>query len=421
MAKTLETQGVSLDTNPGTVSEPLSTKNSALPDLDASKLTIQLTPNPKEVPAEGFNPSWRHDLTTDHMITCTWTDETGWQTPALVPYGPFQIMPTASVLHYATECFEGMKCYRGYDNKLRLFRPQLNAARMLMSSTRIALPPFNPEELVKLIYKLVATDGGKWLPKPGSFFYIRPTSIATHPALGVQKPREALLYVICCAFPTLDAKPMKLLASEGQAVRAWPGGWGYAKVGANYGPSLMASDEAQKQGFNQILWLFGEENYVTEAGASNFFVLWRNKETQKLELITAPLTDKLILDGVTRRSVLELARERLTKAGAVEGLEEIEVVERKYTMDEVALAAEEGRLVEGFAAGTAFFVVAVSLVSYKGKDIIFPNKGTNADGTGVYGGAIKKWLKDTMFGNEEGKKEWVMVIDEKDSAYNQQQ
>jgi branched-chain amino acid aminotransferase len=115
----------------------------------------------------------------------------------------------------------------------------------------------------------------------------------------------------------------------------------------------LASDEAQKRGFNQILWLFGEEGYVTEAGASNFFVLWRNKETNRLELITAPLTDKLILDGVTRRSVLELARERLTKAGAVEGLEDIDVVERKYTMDEIAEASEQGRLVEGFAAGTA--------------------------------------------------------------------
>jgi branched-chain amino acid aminotransferase len=116
----------------------------------------------------------------------------------------------------------------------------------------------------------------------------------------------------------------------------------------------MASDEAQKQGFNQILWLFGEEGFVTEAGASNFFVIWRNKTTNKLELVTAPLTDKLILDGVTRRSVLELARERLTAGGSgVEGLEDLEIVERKYTMDELVEAADEGRLVEGFAAGTA--------------------------------------------------------------------
>jgi branched-chain amino acid aminotransferase len=118
-------------------------------------------------------------------------------------------------------------------------------------------------------------------------------------------------------------------------------------VGANYGPSLLATNEARERGFGQILWLYGPEGYCTEAGASNFFVVWRTKEAEgaKLQLVTAPLDDKLILDGVTRRSVVELARERL--AG------EVEVVERKYTIDEVVEADREGRLIESFAAGTA--------------------------------------------------------------------
>ena len=108
-------------------------------------------------------------------------------------------MPTASVLHYATECFEGLKFYRGHDLKLRLFRPTRNTQRMLNSATRISLPAFDPDELQKLIETLVAVDGEKWLPKsrPGTFLYLRPTMIATAAALGVQKPKEALL----CEFP----------------------------------------------------------------------------------------------------------------------------------------------------------------------------------------------------------------------------
>lgn len=206
-------------------------------DLDASKLTITYTSHPKAYnPNETPSTSWRHDKATDHMITCMWTDEKGWETPELKPYGPLELMPTASVLHYATECFEGMKCYRGFDGKLRLFRPERNADRMLQSAVRVALPPFDEKELVKLVKTLVGVDGKKWLPNPGTCFYVRPTMIGSHPALGVQKPREAMLFIICTAFPILDTKPMKLLASQENTVRAWPGGFGYAKLGANYGP-----------------------------------------------------------------------------------------------------------------------------------------------------------------------------------------
>ena len=286
-------------------------------------------------------------------------------------------MPTASVLHYATECFEGMKFYRGHDGHLRLFRPDRNCRRMLGSAARIALPAFDPDELQKLIVKLVSVDGGKWLPKekPGEFLYLRPTMIANGAGLGVQKPREALLYIIATCFPSFDGpggtremdpvqvlngnlntkvkarKPgLKLLASREDMFRAWPGGFGYAKLGANYGPSLIAQAEAKARGFDQILWLFGKENDVTEAGASNFFIIWRTR-TGKLQLVTAPLDDKIILDGVTRRSVLDLVEERLSGASA--DLEGLEVVERKYKLGEVLEAYEEGRLLEAFAAGTA--------------------------------------------------------------------
>lgn len=318
-------------------------------DLDASKLTYTLTKNPRPVPDEATAFAGNETICSDHMITATWSASSGWAAPELKPYGPLSLMPTASCLHYATECFEGLKAYRGFDGKLRLFRPDCNAQRFLMSSTRISLPGFPPAELERLIIALMAVDGPKWLPRdrPGSFLYIRPAMIGTHQQLGVQAPKEALLFITVSFMPRMDAPQggMKLHTNPEDMVRAWVGGFGYAKLGANYGPSLLATQEARNRGFGQILWLYGPEGYCTEAGASNFFVVWKCKETGRTQLVTAPLDDRLILDGVTRRSIVQLARERLG--------DELEVVERKYTIDEVLEADSEGRMIESFAAGTA--------------------------------------------------------------------
>jgi branched-chain amino acid aminotransferase len=140
---------------------------------------------------------------------------------------------------------------------------------------------------------------------------------------------------------------MKLLAST-DGVRAWPGGVGFATVGANYGPSLMANGEARARGYDQVLWLLNGR--VTEAGASNFFVVWKSKEG-KTQLVTAPLGDKIILDGVTRRSILQLVHERLSQRN--NGLDCVEIVERHFTMEDVVEAVNENRMLEAFAAGTA--------------------------------------------------------------------
>lgn len=130
------------------------------------------------------------------------------------------------------------------------------------------------------------------------------------------------------------------------------------QLGANYAPSLVAQEEANAQGFIQVLWLFGPEDNVTEAGASNFFVIIRNKETGLPELITAPLGD-IILDGVTRRSVLELTRERLQKPS--EEIQPVVAVERPFTMAEMVEASNEGRLLETFVTGTAVSFASLSM------------------------------------------------------------
>jgi branched-chain amino acid aminotransferase len=314
-------------------------------------------------------------------------------------------MPNSSCLHYATQCFEGMKLYRGNDGRLRLFRPVLNVNRFLLSSIRIALPGFNPAQILTLIEKLAAVDGPKWLPAGESerFLYIRPTMIANDPALGIRKPSEALFYVFLSIFPRLDSgnfgKGLKILASREDMVRAWPGGFGFAKVGANYGPTLNGQSEARARGFDQVLWLFGPEGYVTEAGAANFFVVWKSTETGKAQLVTAPLTDGLILDGVTRRSILDLAKERLGS--------ELEVVEQRLTIGDIMKADEEGRLLEAFVSGTAYFIVGVEEITHDDHTVHMPVGDANC---GTYARMMKTWLNDIMWGNVQHS--WGHVIEE---------
>ena len=406
----------SLSTSNGTASLPLSNNlttstpqpskgaETPLAELDASLLQITRTKNPRPVPAMDHPDRDGTKTCTDHMITVDWNSTTGWATPHLKPYGPLELMPTASCLHYATECFEGMKLYRGHDGKLRLFRPEKNCNRMLNSAARIALPGFPPEELLKLVEALCAEDGPQWLPKDaaGHFLYIRPTMIANEAALGVQRPKQALLFIILTCFPRMDEVPggMKLLASKDDMCRAWPGGFGYAKVGANYGPSLVAQGEARALGFHQILWLFGEVGYVTEAGASNFFVVWRTRQEEggRLQLVTAGLKERIVLEGVTRGSVLELAHEKLAVGtGGYEGLEELEIVERKFTIGEVEDAVQEGRMVEAFAAGTAFFVSPIGLIQFRGRNLKIPMKNETG---GDYTTLLKGFLKGIMWGDK---------------------
>lgn len=344
-------------------------------------------------------------------------------------------MPTSSSLHYAIECFEGLKLYRGFDGRLRLFRPLRNAVRMLDSAKRISLPSFGPEEWVKLVAKLCAVDGPKWLPKERSGHFlclsnrtirltstfranvdldIRPTLISNDPSLSIKRPARALFYIVISCFPTIDEreKGLRLLASQADMVRAWPGGFGHVKLGANYGPSMLAGDEAKKKGFEQVLWLFHNENgipEVTEAGASNFMLVWRTQEGQ-MQLVTAPIDRQIILDGITRRSILDLAKERLSINFDDEGGgEKVEILERRLSMDEIVVACEENRIVEAFAVGTSYFVSPVSFIQYGEKALEIPMVEGS---TGVYARLFKTWLKVIMYGLE--KHDWAYLVESKE-------
>ncbi|KAH8428861.1 branched-chain amino acid aminotransferase, cytosolic [Aspergillus melleus] len=371
---------------------------SQLAGLDPAKLAVTKTTTPKELTAAKdlvFGKTF-----TDHMLSIEWSADKGWHTPQIVPYQNLSLDPSACVFHYAFECFEGMKAYKDSKGQIRLFRPDKNMERFNKSSSRIALPTVDGEALTKLIGEFVNLDS-RFIPDArGYSLYLRPTMIGTQKTLGVGPPGSALLFVIASPvgpyYPT-GFKAISLEATD-YAVRAWPGGVGDKKLGANYAPCVLPQLNAASRGFQQNLWLFGEEEYVTEVGTMNLFVALKNKETGQKELVTAPL-DGTILEGVTRDSVLELARERLVPKGWT-------VSERKIRMSEVAEAADEGRLVEVFGSGTAAIVSPVRSISYRGKSVDCGLKENEEAGEIAL--QMKNWIEGIQYGDEDH--HWSYVL-----------
>lgn len=302
---------------------------------------------------------------SDHMLEVDYVVGKGWGKPHISPLHHFSLHPGAKVLHYASELFEGMKAFRGDDDKIRLFRPMENMKRMLSTAERACLPSFDGRELVELIKVLISIDKD-WVPKatraqPASL-YIRPTMIGTEPTLGVQTSATVKLFVLVGPvgpYYATGMAPVKLLADP-RFVRAWPGGSGGFKMGCNYAPTLAVQKIAEQHECQQVLWLFGDNHQLTEVGAMNLFTFWVNEKGEK-ELVTAPLNG-LVLPGITRKSLLELGQ----KWG------EFKVTEREYTMAEVTKALNENRLMEMFGAGTACVVSPVEGILYQGEMLKIP-------------------------------------------------
>jgi len=362
--------------------------SSVASSIDVASLQLTRTETPKT------KPPFDHTLpfggvTSDHMMEVDWAISSGFTAPRIVPVHPLSILPTAPALHYGVQCFEGMKAYRGKDGTVRLFRPDKNMARWNRSCERLALPTFDSDAMIACLKKLVEVDQD-WVPdKEGFSLYLRPTALGTDNVLSVHPSESALFFIITCPVGPYFKNgfaPVKILA-ETSFKRAWPGGMGGHKVGGNYAPGMLPQRLAQEAGYAQVLWLFGDEDIVTEVGSMNLFTHWITPEGKE-QLITAPL-DGTILPGVTRDSILELARE----------WGDCEVVEGTYTMPEVAKAAAEGRLLEVFGAGTAAVISPVELIGYKGEDIKVP---CGADGkVGPLAAKIHKTLTDIHYGRTE--------------------
>jgi len=295
----------------------------------------------------------------DHMLAVEYIGGE-WQQPRVVPYGPLSVSPANSALHYGQAIFEGMKAYRQTDGSVALFRPLDNWRRLNTSAERMAMPTIPEDVFMQGLRELVKLDAG-WVPSAaGSSLYIRPFMFATDGFLGVRPSNTYHFGIITCPVASFFTKPVRV-RFEQQYVRAAPGGAGYAKNAGNYGAAMLPSKLAQQEGYHQLIWTDASEHqYVEESGAMNVMFVIDG-------ILLTPALSTSILDGITRRSVLELARNW-----------GVPVEERRVSSREVVAALQEGRLTEAFGVGTAATVAVIATIGHEGHDYDLPALADNS-------------------------------------------
>jgi branched-chain amino acid aminotransferase len=323
---------------------------------------------------------------TDHMFTVEWTPDAGWHDARVTPYGPLTLDPATAVLHYAQETFEGMKAYRHEDGSIWAFRPEENAARMVRSSHRLALPVLEVEDFVEAVQALVTVDQ-RWVPdqEGEKSLYLRPFMFASEAFLGVRPSQHVTFMVIASPAGSYfkgGVKPVSLWLSE-EYTRAGRGGMGAAKTGGNYASSLLPQSEAIAQGCDQVVFLDGEEGrYVEELGGMNMYFVLKDGR-----IVTPALGT--ILEGITRASIIELAG----KMGH-------QVEERRFSIEEWREGVASGDIVEIFACGTAAVITPVGELRWAGGSAPAPASTELTT-------AIRKALVDVQFGRAEDTFGWM--------------
>ena len=342
-------------------------------------ITVTKTTHPGTLPPAdtlGFG-----SVFTDHMFVMDYTEQAGWHDARIVPYGPLSLSPAASVLHYGTEVFEGMKAYRRPDGGVQLFRPWDNVERLNKSCDRLSLPQLDPDDALEAIRRLVEVDQD-WVPSaPGTSLYIRPFLFSTDPDLALHGVHQAMFVVILSPVGSYfknGLEPVKIMV-ETEDVRAVRGGTGEAKCGGNYGAANRAGDRAIEKGFSQVLWLDGvERKYVEEGGGMNVMFKIAGK-------VVTPMLTGSILNGVTRRSCIAL----LKSWG-------MPVEERLLSVDELFDAAKAGTLEEAWCVGTAAVVSPIGERYYQ-------EQGYVVNGGRI--GELSQKLYDELTGIQWGKRD----------------
>ena len=327
---------------------------------------------------------------TDHMFIMDYTAGQGWHDGRIVPYGPLALEPSAMVLHYAQEVFEGLKAYRTADGTVQLFRPIDNARRLKDSCERLCIPPIPEEDFVEAVKTLVTVDK-EWVPDlPGTSLYIRPFIIATDASLGVHASHSYLFCIITGpvgAYYAAGINPVKIYV-ESDDVRAVKGGTGYTKCGGNYAASIRAGERAEEQGYAQVLWLDGvHRKYIEEVGSMNVMFKIDGK-------IVTPMLTGSVLPGITRRSCIQLLKDW-----------GYDVEERLITAQELFDAAKAGKLDEAWGTGTAAVVSPIGEMGWEDQHVVV---------NGGQIGPITQKLYDTLTGIQWGTQpdphDWVVKL-----------
>ncbi len=329
---------------------------------------------------------------TDHMVAIRWGKDTGWHDAQVMPYGPISLDPAAAVLHYGQEIFEGIKAYRHADGSVWTFRPEANGARLQRSAARLVLPQLPVDLFVESLRQMIAVDAA-WVPdQDEASLYFRPFMIGDEPFLGVRGAQKASYYVIASPAGPYFAKgvaPVAIWLSTDYA-RAAKGGTGAAKCGGNYAASLLPQQKAQEQGCSQVLFLDPVEGrYLEELGGMNVFLVYGKTNT----LVTPALSGS-ILEGITRESILQLARDR-----------GMNVEERQVSIDEWKDGVSSGQITEVFACGTAAVVTPIGQLKGEG----FSVGDINAP-AGEVTMSLRKELTDIQYGRLPDRHGWLVRL-----------
>ncbi len=325
---------------------------------------------------------------TDHQVSAVWTPQDGWHDGVVEPYGPIALDPAAAVLHYAQEIFEGLKAYRHADGSAWAFRPEANAERLARSARRLALPELPVEDFLAGVELLVRTDLD-WVPSGDEqSLYVRPFQFASEAFLGVRPAREVRFMVIASpvgAYFSGGVRPVSIWLSSSYT-RAARGGTGAAKCGGNYAASLAAQVEAYEHGCDQVCFLDAvDQRWVEELGGMNLYFVYEDGR-----LVTPELTGT-ILEGVTRSSILVLAKEQ--------GLA---VEERRVGIEEWRDGVDSGRISEVFACGTAAVITPVARLVTQDGDI-----GAADTPTGPVTATLRQSLVDIQYGRAADNHGWM--------------
>ena len=322
---------------------------------------------------------------SDHMLVCNYKNGE-WKAPEVVPYQPISLDPSAKIFHYGQSIFEGMKAYKDENGDVFLFRPIDNYKRLNISAKRLAMPELPEAYFMDGLKTLLEVDKN-WIPTTkGSSLYIRPFMFASGRGFHASPANEYQFVIATAPSGAYFAGKVKVLIEEKYS-RSANGGVGYAKAGGNYAGQFYPTQLAVAKGYNQVIWTDDHAHeYIEEAGAMNIFV--RIKDT----LITAPTNDR-ILDGITRKSIIEIAKQ-----------EGILVEVRPITVTEVVAAANDGSLKEMFGAGTAAVVSPISTFGHKGVDYDLPELDDN------YASLLKKRITDIQYNRSADQFGWRVKV-----------
>jgi len=327
---------------------------------------------------------------SDHMFISKY-ENGSWDKGVILPYGPLAIEPGMCTLHYGQTIFEGLKAFRDIKGGANLFRPEMNAKRLNNSADRLCIPPYDVDKQVEAMIELVTIDK-QWIPeKRGTSLYLRPVAFGSGNFLGVHVS-DTYNYIIMsspvASYYAEGLNPVRILVTD-EFVRAVRGGLGSAKTAGNYAASLKAGTKAKELGFSQVLWLDGvSQEVVDEVGAMNIMFVIND------ELITPPLSQGSILAGVTRDTVLTLAKDW-----------GIKVSERPIRIDELFDAHESGKLQEVFGTGTAAVISPVGLLEFKGKQMTI-----NDNKIGPLAQKLYDYITGIQYGEIEDKYGWNVHI-----------